>query len=431
MTTTTAQLGARALRKLGVAIVADASRPGAAAPVTSAGVALDMMLQMGIPVPLADQPATLPPVAQADIAARALEAVGANPAALTASIGTGDVWALADVATAALLKLAVIAPDDDLTESDRAADQASAVGRASSVHDMLVATDYVTWTASEIPGGAFEFYVIMVANLLAPQFGKPAAMDAFTAAEGMIRQQALSGVNGQAIAAEKVADVHEELNALGLVAWPISAVPAAQAEQYVDMAAARLAPIYKTLAPEEITAGAARYTAAIGAIRRAGLLRGVQARAAVRVGLVHEELNALGLVTWTVDTIPAALSDLYTAMASSKMVAEGGKPMEPAEYAAFIQRVRMVAMGGPAGQALAEQKVLAVQYSLEARGRARWGVYDIPVWAEEPLVLKAATLLGPECGVKVDPAWDTQAEMELMRIVSLPSLREPVRAEYF
>jgi hypothetical protein len=88
-------------------------------------------------------------------------------------------------------------------------------------------------------------------------------------------------------------------------------------------------------------------------------------------------------------------------------------------------------MGGPAGQALAEQKIRAVQYSLEARGRARWTLFDIPSWAEEPLVLMAATLLAPECGVKADPNWYAAAEMDLMRIVSLPSERQPVRATYF
>jgi hypothetical protein len=40
-------------------------------------------------------------------------------------------------------------------------------------------------------------------------------------------------------------------------------------------------------------------------------------------------------------------------------------------------------------------------------------------------------LLAPECGVKADPNWSELAERDLMRIVSLPSEREPVRATYF
>jgi hypothetical protein len=54
---TVAQLGARALRKLGVAIVANASRPAAGATVTAATVAARVLLELGVPVPEGDRPA--------------------------------------------------------------------------------------------------------------------------------------------------------------------------------------------------------------------------------------------------------------------------------------------------------------------------------------------------------------------------------------
>lgn len=631
-------LAARALRKIGVTMVADASRPGAPAPQTAAQIADDMlrqmgiivpealrpgasgtispgdiagralrgvginpspgpwpqpgsaslasevagimMVQMGIAVPLAAQPGAGPTVTQADVAAQALEAVGVNPAPPPGLIGTGVTWLTSDIATAALLKLAVIAAD----ETPAIPDQAYALQAANSVHDILVATDFVTWAANLIPNAAFEWYVGMTAVLIAPAFGKPSAPEGFTVSESMIRQLALSGVAGQELAEDKVEIVHEELLALGLVSWPTSTIPASESEHYVRMTAILLAPIYKTLTPEEVTANAQNYLATIAAVRHAGLLRGVEvraeerveevheqlvalgfvtwnsdaipaslvdlyamlassmmvaeggkpmelaeydaniqririlvlsgqlgltlagqkvsavheelnalalvswsianiptayadwyaelaatklrpifkpgapedrkadmeadalilgaikragfvvganARAIVRVGLVHEELNAIGLVSWTSDTIPVSVSDCYMAMASSKMEAEGGAALTDAQYAVQVQRVRMVAMGGPAGQALAEQKVRAVHFSLEARGRVRWTLFDVPDFAEEPYVLKAAVLLGPECGVKVDPTWDIQAERELMRIVSIPTNGDPVRADYF
>jgi hypothetical protein len=640
MTTTVPLLGARALRKIGVTMVADANRPGAAPAQTAAQIADDMLRQMGIIVPEASRPGAVGTIGQTEIAARALRAVGANPAGVVGGIqsnvtmtvfdvaaialrhfgipivtssqpapvgtvtrtqiagralqavgsnpepppfivGTGITWAITDIGLATLLKLTVIASDETPSTSDLAyANQA-----ASAVHDILQAADFVTWAPTAIPNAAFEWYVGMTAVLIAPAFGKPSSPEGFTVSEAMIRGLALSGANGQALAELRVAAVHEELNALGLVSWSVDLVPVAHVEQYTRMTVALLMPIYKPETAQDEAASMAQYTADIAAIRQAGVVAnlvtqgdarstalhdmlvadayvtwtnalipdqagefyvimlvqllspqlsgkpadmdvfnaakasiremaisgtfgqalaeakviavheelnalalvswainaiptswadwyvdlavtklwsiyktettedrkanieadlavmsamkraafvvGALARAEVRVGLVHEELNAIGLVTWTSNTIPVAASDCYMAMASSKMEAEGGAALTDAQYAAQVQRVRMIAMGGPAGQALAEQKVRAVHYSLEARGRVRWTLYDIPDFAEEDYVFMAATLLAPECGVKPDPTWDMRAERDLMRIVSIPTNGDPVRADYF
>ena len=325
MTATVTQLGARALRKIGIAIVADTDRPA---------------------------PAAI--VAQAELASRALRAVGINPAPIGTGTATGITYAGPALATAALLKLAVIASD----ETPSSTDQAEALTRVSDVHDVLAGADYVTWALAAVPADVAEFYIIMTANLLAPQFGKPANMDAFTGAQGMVRAQALSGTYGQTLAVAKVAEVHEVLNAAGLVSWAVSAVPSGLAEAYVRMTAALLAPIF-------------------------GYQQDAPGRAADKAG-------------W----------DDGLASARRAAVISGGL-------------------------ALAEQKIQAVHYSLEARGRTRWTLYDLPVYVEEDYVLLAAVLLAPECGVKADPNWGPQAEMDLMRILALPSEREPVRAVYF
>jgi hypothetical protein len=428
MSVTVAQLGARALRKLGIAIVADSARPASGPVTNAAAIAARVLLELGIPVPEANRPAGVGIVAQADLAARALRAVGINPAFPDSSTSTGIIYAAADLATAALEKLSVIASD----ETPSVTDQALALARINGVHDILAGSDYVTWPVSAVPGNVAEFYIVMAGQLLAPSFGKPANMEAFQQAQAFVRQQSLSGAFGQALALAKVAEVHEQLNGLGMVAWTIDTVPTQNASDYITLTASLLAPIYgfQQDAPGQ-AADKIATDAAMASLRKSQVIEGAGARAADRVAAVQNELNALGLVTWDDNTIPASLADPIASMALLQMGPEFGREFDPKAWAFNEDRVRRVAMGGPAGQALAEQKVRAVQYSLEARGRARWGIYDIPVWAEEDLVLMAATLLAPECGVKADPAWYAAGEMDLMRIVSLPSNREPVQATYF
>jgi hypothetical protein len=428
LTATVAQLGARALRKLGIAIVADASRPASGAVMTAADVAARVLLDLGLPVAETDRPPPAGIIAQAEIASRALRAVGINPAPIGLGTATGTTFAAAALATAALLKLTVIASD----ETPSATDQAEALARVNDVHDILAGADYVTWTAATVPAAVAEFYIIMAANLLGPQFGKPASAEAFSAAQAMVRVQVLSGAPGQALAVLKVAEVHEVLNAAALVAWDVGNIPLALAQPYVEMTAVLLAPIYGY--QQDAQGRAADKTAwdsAIATVRRAAVIRGALSRATGQVQAVQAEINALGLVSWDSDHIPASLGEAMAALAGLQLGNEFGRETDPKAFALAEDRVRKVSMGGPAGQALAEQKVRAVQYSLEARGRARWGIFDIPSWAEEDLVLMAATLLAPECGVKADPNWYAAAEMDLMRIVSLPSEREPVRATYF
>lgn len=426
--TTIAQLGARALRKLGVAIVADASRPGEGSTLTSAAIAARVLLDLGIPIAEGSRPASAGTVSQAELASRALRAVGVDPAAIGLGTPSGTTFDGATLATAVLHKLAVIASD----ETPSTTDQAEALARVTNVHDMMNGLDFVTWTLASVPAAVAEFYIIMAANLTAPTFGKPASMEAFQAAQTMLRQQALSGSYAQALSAAKVVEVHETLNAAGLVSWAVSAVPLAHAQSYVQMTAALLAPImgYQQDSPSRQVEKAA-WDAAISDVRRAGVVQGALARAQAKVLAVLAELNDLGLVTWTADAVPASVADAVASLAVLQMGPEFGKEFDPKVYAFQIDRVRRISMGGPAGQALAEQKIKAVHYSLDARGWTRWSLYDVPTYAEESYVMMAAVLLAPEVGAKADPNWGQMAEMNLMRIVSLPSEREPVRAAYF
>lgn len=417
---TPAQLGARALRKLGVSVVALADQPASGPTTTAADVVSEVLRNRGIYVAAADRPAELPTVGLKDLGARTARSAGINPVDLIAST-SGRTFTQFQTATKTLLKLAVMASD----EPPLSQDLALAVEKVAAVHDGLVAMDLVTWGPDAVPASVVEYYVVMAANLVAPEFGKPSSLEALNGARDTIRMMALSGARGQALAEEKVQSSHDALNVQGLVYWPVWAVPAAFAEDYVTMAAAQLAPVMGKPADKE---GA---VAAEARVRRAGMIRGATDRALRSVQAVHAEMQGLGLVSWSLDAIPGSMSQAYAAAATVLMGEEDGKPLDAAAYSVQMMRVRMLAMGGPAGQALAEQKVRAVHASLDARGRTRWTLWDVPDFAEEPYVFMAATLLAPEIGMKADPSWWAQAEADLIRINSIPTNHEPVRACYF
>ena len=429
MTATPAQLGARALRKLGIAIVADAQRPGAGPVSTVLDVAGRVMRELGVPVSDASRSAVAPPVGKAEIASRALRMVGIDPAVMAGgSFNSGAVFGFAVVAREALLKLSVIGSDETPTP----ADLQTAVDRVINVHNQLVELDYVTWTLDAIPSAYVEHYVTMVCNLLGPQFGRAITAETFTAAQEMIRRIALAGARGQAFAEAKVVSVHDGLNVAGVVSWTVDQVPAAHAEDYAAMTATLLGPLFDRL-QDAASRGvdASEWAAAEARIRKASVIRGSFERAQDRVRAIQSELNALGLVSWDANSIPAAAADAMASMAAMQLGPEFGRPMDGKEYAALEARIRRISMGGKAGQALAEQKVRAVQASLEARGHARWSLYDIPTYAEEPIVFMAAAWLGPECGVPADPMWWQMGEHMLMQAIEVPTLYRPVMATYF
>lgn len=185
MTSTIAQLGERALRRLGVTVV-----------------------------PVADRPALTAPVP------------------------------VAEIATNALLWLAVVAPDDDLTEPDRAADQAQAVAKVLAIHDGLVAQAIVSWPSSAIPKAVSEEYTMLAAQHLGPSFGKAVGDAAgITAIEARIRRISLI-MNAPALATEAVLSVHQDLAARGKSRFTVFDIPVAFEDPYVFLGAYQLAPLF-------------------------------------------------------------------------------------------------------------------------------------------------------------------------------------------
>lgn len=433
MTAIVAQLGARVLRKLGAAIVPEGARLGMDSSNTAAGAtsstAADVaglaVRELGVVVPDAQRPDLTAVVTPDDMASRAARAVGMNPKG-PQSVGPA-MTGFTDVAIRSLKKLGII----DAVEPANPADQALAIGVVGSVHDELTALGYTTWGVDAIPQSVAEWYVVLTANLLAPAFGKPSSPENYAAAQAAIRMQALSGPFGQSLAAAKVQAVQDALAAAGLVPWALSAVPQAYAEDYVTMAAVLLAPIIGKQAAPDRQVDQAAWDAAEGRIRRGVSIQGIQARALARVQAVHSEVDALNLATWDADHIPASLIDAYASMVADLLGPSMGRERDLKAYAAGMARIRAVAIGGPAGQALAEQKVCAVHAEWDARGFIPWSLFDLPDQAEEFYVLKAAVLLAPEVDAKADPAWLPMAEMGIARITAVPSRRHPVRVCYF
>ena len=134
-----ADLGARALRRLGVAAVADADQPSLTATTTQADIATRALQGLGIIVPASARPA-VGPAAAAAIATRALQNLGivvpagdrpVNTATITVTElatralramdipvpaaerpGTPTIVTVAAIATNALMRLGVMASDE-------------------------------------------------------------------------------------------------------------------------------------------------------------------------------------------------------------------------------------------------------------------------------------------------------------------------------
>ena len=175
---TVAELGARVLRRLGVAAVAAADRP-----------------------------------------------------ALTATV------TLSDIATRALRRLGVVAAD----EAPAALDLAAVVVKAAAVHDGLVASARVGWADTAIPRAVGEEYVVLVAAHAASDFGKQADPAVVPAMEDRIRRVALL-LTAPALAEQKVMAVHASLSVRQLTRWSVFDIPDYAEESYVVLAANMLAP---------------------------------------------------------------------------------------------------------------------------------------------------------------------------------------------
>jgi hypothetical protein len=149
-----------------------------------------------------------------------------------------------------------------------------------------------------------------------------------------------------------------------------------------------------------------------------------------RVAAVHDGLVAQGIVSWASSAIPQAVSDDYTLLAALHLASSFGKTADPTQEPvreAHIRRVSLL-MTAPA---VAEQALLDVHTSLDARGRTRWSVGSIPDFAEGPYTALAANIVAPTFGLPQDPNAEARAMRELVQATALPTSGETLRGTYF
>lgn len=176
--TTVAQLGERALRRLGVVVV-----------------------------PLADRPT------------------------ITATVP------VVTIATTALQELGVIAAD----EAPAAADQALAEAKVRAVHASLIANTGVTWNEAAIPAAVAEEYAKLTAAQAASSFGKAANPEVVALLEARVKRTT-QVIYAPEMATNAIMDVHRGLVATGRAEWTTQDIPPAVESSYVVLACIALAP---------------------------------------------------------------------------------------------------------------------------------------------------------------------------------------------
>jgi hypothetical protein len=186
---------------------------------------------------------------------------------------------------------------------------------AQAVHETLARRGLVTWTPSTIPAGVMHDYVLLTALQLATSFGKqgdPAQRQVIEARVGVssLVQRA------QALAEARVAAIYAGLSGAGMASYGPNAIPASVSEPYVSLLMIDLAPIFgKQADPGRI----AQFE---GQIRRDALTRRAQGDAVGLVASVHARLVALGIVDWTLQTIPAGVAEDY-----AELIANDYRPL--------------------------------------------------------------------------------------------------------
>jgi hypothetical protein len=431
---TVAQLAARALRKLGVAVVAQANLPAdTPATVTITDLAAQALRAIGIN-PIAQSSMTQSSGVthtQAEMADLALQLLQVNPGGFAEPDGV--FFGLSDIATRALIFLNVYASD----ETPSADDAAQALNWTQSFHNDVLSRGYGAWSSTAIPAGVANLYAIGVASQLAPAYEKPADPQGYAGAMNGIKAMGNAGGTAHSYASDHIGQIHQMLIGKNLANWALSAVPDAVVEYYCTLAAQEMGPAFG------VPFDPAAYNGALAGMRRYSLSGTFgQTIAQVKVTQVHEEMMGRSLVTWLPSAIPVGLSEAYVQMAAFLLEPMLGRaPDQPQLFTqqvwdAAITRVEIyTTVSG--SQSLAEQVLRGIHAEWRVRGMTRWEILDIPREMEESYVCATASRLGPQFpprlfpGGSFDPKWEQWAEMQLWRMIQMRSTGLPVMAEYF
>jgi hypothetical protein len=428
---TIADLGARALRRLGVVAVADAEQPTLSATTTAADIATRALQSLGIIVPASDRPA-IGTVSAASIAARAMQNLGVvvpegdRPVVTTATVTVTELaaralqamgvpvpasaWPAAGgtvtynvVALEALIRLGVIAAE----ETPQAADTALAEAAAQAVHESLVRKGLVTWGPTAIPLGVRQDYGMLVALQLATSYGKQGDLAQRQVLEDRIGWSSLVQ-RAQALAEARIAAIYAGLAGAGMAAYGPNAIPASVSEPYVALLMIDLAPLFNKQAdPGRIPQFEAQ-------IRRDALTRRAQGDAVGLVASVHARLAALGIVDWDLASIPASVAEDYAELIANDYRPLFGAPQDRTGEPVIEARIRRMAMVERA-QALALARVAVVHDALVSQGNASWPLSAIPQAVADEYAGLVAQSVAPSLGQAADPKMIAALEERVRR----------------
>jgi len=154
------------------------------------------------------------------------------------------------------------------------------------------------------------------------------------------------------------------------------------------------------------------------------------AAALAKVRAVSEGQIAAGNASWTADAVPLSVSEDYVMLTAMHLAPMFGRTADPKAVPVLEGRIKRAAMVARA-MPQAAQAVMDVHSSLDARGMARWSVFDIPDYAEGPYAVLASNLLAPQFGMQPDPLAGAVAMRELAETTALTTSGETMRPDYF
>jgi hypothetical protein len=282
-------------------------------------------------VPVSERPQNTAIVSVQSVAASALQRLGVIVPA-SARPPMPVITPIAYLATRALEMLAVVAPDEDPLPDDL--DTATDMIRA--LNDSLISRGQVAWQGDAIPESASVDYIHLAAIWLAPSFGKTGDVAQRPVIEARIARIALIA-GAQAMAEAKVNELNASMIARGNIDW--TDIPMAAAEQYIQITALALAPVFGQEADPKLFLMLEERIRQISVIARAPQ----DARDAVMA--VHTELSSSDKVRWSVFDIPPSAEQPYVVKAANRIAMNFGKQVDArAEAQADAVLARIIAL---------------------------------------------------------------------------------------
>jgi hypothetical protein len=142
---------------------------------------------------------------------------------------------------------------------------------------------------------------------------------------GVIAADETPAAADQALALAKVSQVQDSLVSQAIVSWASTGVPQAVAEEYTKMTAIMLASSFG----KQADMGA--YQTMEGRVRNYALVLTAQVQAVDAVMSIHQMMDAMGLVRWSVFDVPDGIGGAYVQRAAASLAPYFGKQPDARE----------------------------------------------------------------------------------------------------